>query len=245
MENQKQKKSVGTIALVVLLLIVTIASLVLATYAWAKYTSKTSGTAQAEVAKWDVTFSNVDSDFTGTYTHIAAGNIAPGASGTFDITVNPGATETCFDYVIKIDSFEFVDENGDVLATSTPLESTTDATATMDGVTSNVTIADLRSHIVVTDEDGHRLTTGSESTTGAWHISSCANYAANQDLTKTISWAWAYEGTGDDAAKARYDAVDTAAGRYVAAGNTLKLKFNYTITAKQIAPVRAAAQQNP
>ena len=36
---EKQKKSVGTIALVVLLLIVTIASLVLATYAWSTYTS--------------------------------------------------------------------------------------------------------------------------------------------------------------------------------------------------------------
>lgn len=237
MENKKQKKSVGTIALVVLLLIVTIASLVLATYAWAKYTSKTEGTAQAEVAKWDVTFSDADTNFVGTYTHITANKIAPGSSGTFDITVAPGNTETCFNYVIKIDSFEFVDENGDVLPTSTVLEAASATTAAIDGVISDVTIADLRSHIVVTDVDSSTALNTNSTVNGAWHINGCADASSN-DLSKTISWAWAYEGTGDAAAQAAYDVVDTAAGRYVAAGNTLRLKFNYTITATQVAPVR-------
>lgn len=234
MENQKQKKSVGTIALVVLLLVVTIASLVLATYAWAKYTSKTTGTAQAEVAKWDVTFSDDDDNFTGTYTHITAGKIAPGASGSFDITVDPGDTETCFQYVIKIDSFEFVNDAGTVLPTTTVLEAATADTAAIDGVTSDVTIADLRDHIVV--KDGNTVLNTNSTITEQWHIDGCTS--STTATSKTISWAWAYEGTGNDAAKAAYDVVDTAAGRYVAAGNTLKLKFNYTITATQIAPVR-------
>ena len=52
MENNK--KSVGKTVLIVALLIVTIAALVLATYAWAKYTSTTDGTATAQVAKWNV-----------------------------------------------------------------------------------------------------------------------------------------------------------------------------------------------
>lgn len=236
MENQKQKKSVGTIALVVLLLIVTIASLILATYAWAKYTSKTTGTAQAEVAKWDVTFSDVDTNFVGTYTHITDTKIAPGSSGTFDITVNPGTTETCFNYVIKIESFEFVGADGKVLDPTTVLEAKTAETAEIDGVKAldkDITVVDLRNHIVVTDEDGHTLATGSEATTGAWHINACADKKSN-DTSKTISWAWAYQDTTDD----EYDVVDTAAGRYVAAGNTLRLKFNYKITATQIAPVR-------
>ena len=52
---EKQKKSVGTTLLVILLLIVTIAALVLATYAWAKYTEKVAeNTASVQVAKWNV-----------------------------------------------------------------------------------------------------------------------------------------------------------------------------------------------
>ena len=119
MENQKQKKSAGTIALVVLLLIVTIASLVLATYAWAKYTSKESSTAEAPVAKWNVTFTPANDTFVGTYSHVVTNKIAPGTSGTFDIAVNPNDTEVCFNYTIKIDNVQFLGDDNAVLPDTT------------------------------------------------------------------------------------------------------------------------------
>ena len=104
MENQKQKKSVGTVLLVILLLIVTIASLILATYAWAKYTTQTEGTATAQVAKWDVGVDFKHNDFQETYSHILAGKMAPGSSGSFDIYVDPKTTEVDFKYEISLDS---------------------------------------------------------------------------------------------------------------------------------------------
>lgn len=108
MENQKQKKSVGTIALVVLLLIVTIASLVLATYAWAKYTEKVGeGTATAEVAKWNVT-STVDgtAQYTKEFTHVVPVKMAPGTSGVIPVNVKLNDTDVCVKYEIFVDTVE-------------------------------------------------------------------------------------------------------------------------------------------
>ncbi len=102
MENQKQKKSVGTVLLVILLLIVTIASLILATYAWAKYTTQTEGTATAQVAKWDVTLDFQNNKFEETFEHVLDQHLAPGTSGSFDITINPGSTEVDFGYAVEI-----------------------------------------------------------------------------------------------------------------------------------------------
>ncbi len=103
MENQKQKKSVGTVLLVILLLIVTIASLILATYAWAKYTSSDTATASADVAKWNVTFSAEDNNkIVKKYDHVVEDKLAPGTSGSFDIGLNINDTEVDVDYVIDI-----------------------------------------------------------------------------------------------------------------------------------------------
>ncbi len=104
MENQKQKKSVGTVLLVILLLIVTIASLILATYAWAKYTSQETGSATAQVAKWNVDVKFANNDFTETASHVLAKRLAPGMSGSFDITINPNSTEVDFDYDIILEN---------------------------------------------------------------------------------------------------------------------------------------------
>ncbi len=103
MENQKQKKSVGTVLLVILLLIVTIASLILATYAWAKYTSQETGSATVQVAKWDVGVEFTGNDFTETYTHVIAKRLAPGSSGNFVVKVDPKTTEVDFKYEITLD----------------------------------------------------------------------------------------------------------------------------------------------
>ena len=96
MDNNK--KSAGTIALVVLLLIVTIASLILATYAWAKYTTKGEGGATATVAKWDVSFDKGATIFTKTYNYVAPQRLAPGMEGEHTMSVN-GTAATVYDNV--------------------------------------------------------------------------------------------------------------------------------------------------
>ena len=251
MENQKQKKSVGTIALVVLLLIVTIASLILATWAWAKYTSKTSDNATAEVAKWDVTFDQNNAQMFKTFEHVTATRIAPGTNGSFDIQVIPNDTEVCFNYAINIDSLTFVDGSGNAISDNTVLEAAYNANlpanatqaeidanelARIDGISSNVTLADLKTHILVSNDGENYSALGANlNMTGEHHIASCADVGDNTALTRTIYWKWDFEGTGTDTQKARYDAIDTAAGRY-ANDNVLKLKFQYTITATQVQP---------
>ena len=244
MENQKQKKSVGTIALVVLLLIVTIASLVLATYAWAKYTSKESGNATAPVAKWNVEFTEADSTFVGHYSHVVDGKIAPGTTGTFDITVVPNNTEVCFDYTIKIDSIEFY--NGETLMTDN------------DELADGVTLGQFKSHIILTDEHGVDITNGSNTIKGTFDLTNHTTAGSVNtpgtltDGVNTVRWTWAYELTTTGATeeqKAAYDAIDTAAGKFAAGTHTktvdneetqvpndFKIKVNYTATAVQVNP---------
>ncbi len=223
---EKQNKSTGKTVLIVLLLLVTIVSLVLATYAWAKYTTTEEGTATAQVANWNVTFTSADNTFTGTYTHVVEGKIAPGTTGTFDVTVNPNDTEVCFDYTMKIDSVQFLDGQDNVLA---------DTTTLADGVT----LADFRSHIKFTNEAGTDVTNGA-ATSGTFdlsnHNSGTASNAADTTGKETFTWTWPYNGTATEAdAIAAYDKIDTAAGEYAAA-NGLKMKVNYTVTAVQVEP---------
>ncbi len=100
MENKK--KNTGAIALVVLLLIVTIASLVLATYAWAKYTTTTSGETTAVVAKWNVSGNSSDLTWSKTFTHVVAERLAPGTNGTIPVSFGINDTEVDVDYVITL-----------------------------------------------------------------------------------------------------------------------------------------------
>lgn len=228
---EKQKKSVGTIALVILLLIVTVVSLILATYAWAKYTTTQSSNATAPVAKWNVSFTPDNSTFVGHYSHVVDGKIAPGTTGTFDITVVPSTTEVCFNYTIKIDSVQFL--NGEtVLPDSTVLK---ERTAEEGG---NITLGMFRSHIVFKDSANNDITDGTNVISGTYDLGGTHNSTTGAALTgtNTVTWTWAYEqGTG--AAATTYDEIDTAAGEYAAkTGNDFKMKVNYTATAVQVEP---------
>lgn len=100
MENKK--KNTGAIALVVLLLIVTIASLVLATYAWAKYTTTTSKDTTAVVAKWNVSGSSDKLNWSRTFTHVVAERLAPGTNGTIPVEFGINDTEVDVNYVITL-----------------------------------------------------------------------------------------------------------------------------------------------
>ena len=240
MENQKQKKSVGTIALVVLLLIVTIASLVLATWAWAKYTSKESSSAEATVAKWNVDFTPDNSTFVGHYNHVVDTKIAPGTEGTFNITVVPNNTEVCFNYTIKIDSVEFY--NGSTLLTNSQV---LDDNGTPTDATDDITLGDFISHIKFYDNNNVDITDGSHVISGTYNLT---DHTANSTAlpgtvtgTNTVTWKWPYQlTTGTDEEKAEYDRIDTAAGKYADSTNgNFKMKVNYTATAVQVNPASA------
>lgn len=99
---EKQNKSMGATLLVVLLLIVTIVSLVLATYAWAKYTTTVDGNATAVVAKWNVTGNSTDLTWTKEFTHVVADRLAPGTNGTIPVSLEINDTEVDVQYTITL-----------------------------------------------------------------------------------------------------------------------------------------------
>ena len=179
---EKQKKSVGAIALVILLLIVTIVSLVLATYAWAKYTTTVgplNGT--ANVAKWNVTFNGDDSQFIGTFNHVVEGKIAPGTSGQITVTPVPNDTEVCFDYTISNVSIDLLDNAGNALDDSTPL---------VDGVT----VGQVKSHITVTSNNTNLLAANA-TVGGTWNLTN-ENATPLTGSGTVLVWNWPYEGEG-------------------------------------------------
>lgn len=104
---EKQKKSVGTTILVVLLLIATVASLIFATYVWAKYSSTQDASASATVAKWNVTASNTDLAFAKEFKHVITPNkLAPGTNGSFSAKLDVTGTEVDVAYTVTIENIE-------------------------------------------------------------------------------------------------------------------------------------------
>ncbi len=239
MENQKQKKSVGTIALVVLLLIVTIASLVLATYAWAKYSAKSDqSTATAEVAKWDVTLDSETKTFAGTYSHVVTDQIAPGTSGSFAVTIDPGDTEVCIAYQIKLTNATYTTVSGAQTDAIKHLKFYSDAAHTKEVKLDGTVNSDL---------------TGTIDLTGTNHVTAPAS-----SITETIYWCWPYDyaeasamkkddgttpvytaGTDIEANAEAYDAEDTKVGEGITS-----MSVKYEIRAWQVDPANSDSTDN-
>lgn len=231
---EKQKKSVGTIALVVLLLLVTVASLILATYAWAKYTTTTGQqSATANVAKWNVTLNSVDDSFVGTYQHVVDGKIAPGTSGSFEVNINGLAqTEVCVGYSVTLDG-----------VTNQPahLKFFSDSTYTHEitpGGTGDTNVA----FSGTIDLDTHNTTPANNAKTDVNTVGASGT-VTNGTLTKTIYWVWPYDREAannitaysailaNETTNEAYDANDTTDGR---AANEMTL--NFTVKAWQVQP---------
>ena len=236
MENQKQKKSVGTIALVVLLLIVTIASLVLATYAWAKYSSKSDNNpATAQVAKWNVTFDSGSNQFSGTRSHIVTGNIAPGTKGSFDIEILPNDTEVCIAYQIAIDGVSYTNNAGSSLAAIEHLKFFTadDYTAAHEIALDGTVNSGMTGYIDLTDHNTKPTTQNSNKVTKrifwVWPYdrAEASNYTAYNTILTT-------ETTGD-----AYDDVDTAVGEGIES-----MTITYSLRAWQVDPADSEATDN-
>lgn len=82
---------------------------------YAKYISLTNGVAQMNIARWDIIVNNehvkngqtlntlIEPNYVDNV-NVAAGVIAPGSMGYFDVTIDPGMTDVSFDYEISVKS---------------------------------------------------------------------------------------------------------------------------------------------
>lgn len=106
---KKNKKLVFIMA--ILSLLVTI-NMIQSTYA--KYVSSTYGNASLNIAKWDIIVNDehiknheeLEAVIEPLYLdnpNVAAGVIAPGSIGYFDLKINPGETQVSFDYEINVE----------------------------------------------------------------------------------------------------------------------------------------------
>ena len=112
--NEKKKMSNGLKALIALLLIITTLASCIGLYAWAKYTSSQSGSATAQIAKWNFDLKLKEGkqnavetsgpiDLASTqFNHVANDRIAPGTSGLFYVIIDTTGTEVDVLYNVNI-----------------------------------------------------------------------------------------------------------------------------------------------
>jgi len=106
----QKEKSIGRNILIIFLIIVMIASVCAALFAWAKYQTTINGTATGETAKWSFKVSDGDTSTQeielpmtrkDNNTSVATGKIAPGTYGEIEIGIDATGTETALTYVIE------------------------------------------------------------------------------------------------------------------------------------------------
>lgn len=121
---KKQRRNTTMATVILLMLLVSIATTILLGRTFAKYTSSATGTDTATVAKWSFKVGNKeiatteaqtidinlfstikDSDLTSDEEHVASGKIAPGTSGSFDLTVE-NSSEVAAKYAISLEITE-------------------------------------------------------------------------------------------------------------------------------------------
>ncbi|MBQ9011592.1 MAG: hypothetical protein IJ093_02975 [Bacilli bacterium] len=149
---------------------------------FAKYTSSSTGSDQARVAKWDIKLNNgawsdtVSFDlFSKTYTNVSASEkvVAPGTEGEFTFTVK-NDSEVTAKYSVDLALTN---------ANNIPLEFSVNGGAYQTPTGNKLTLA--------TDD---QLAIGSTA------------------KTVTVAWRWVYEADGNEAAVAAADATDTTLG---------------------------------
>ena len=109
---EKNQKSILTNLVILLLILIILILSVVGVYAWAKYQAVVNGTTTAQVAKWSFklvdgiteTSDIIDFAFTRTdgYGKVAAGKLAPGTYGQFEIGLDARGTETILEYEINV-----------------------------------------------------------------------------------------------------------------------------------------------
>lgn len=207
--NNKQTKSTGKTALIVFLLLVTIVAVILATYAWAKYTETFNGEATANVAKWNVTATPGTEMFSKTFEHVVDKKMAPGTSGSLEASLDVTGTEVDVEYTITLVSVEATE--GSVIPTNLVLKAA-------DGTVI------YKNKAIVTDTNGVIAT-------GTIPAGSTGESAK---VKQALSWEWPFETGTSDEEKKTNNIQDTNDGK--TAGS---FKVTYKIDAVQVEPTVA------
>ena len=213
---EKQKKSTGLIALVILLLAITIVAVIIATYAWTKYTEKVAeGTSTVEVAKWDVS-ATIDgaAQYTKTFNHVVPTKMAPGTSGVIPVTVNLGETDVCVKYEIFLEGVQNKPTNVKFYR------------ATKNGENYEYTAAD---EIQVSTA----ATASTASITDYLELAGANENQRNTDeiVTEYIVWDWPYDNSGVTIGTKTGDEVDTEEG-----DANKSMSVNVRVVATQVNP---------
>ncbi len=210
--NNKQTKSTGKTALIVFLLLVTIVSLILATYAWAKYTDTFNGEATAQVAKWNVNGTLGSSMYSKTFEHVVAQRVAPGTNGSIDAKLDVTGTEVDVKYTVTLLKVE-------------PVEGGT--------IPKNLVLKDSNNTVIFEKGALVEEPAGDPTKKGIIGEGTIPAGSTGDDaiVTKTLTWDWPYETTGNGNTLAENDEQDTNDGK--TAG---KFKVTYKIDAVQVEP---------
>lgn len=110
--KNKEKKNINklTIAMLILILLVLI---IVSTYTFALYITSKTAEVTAQVAKWDfsadfihngVSTTTIDLGSTVNKDTLINGKIAPGTSGSFDVVINAGESETDLKYNVLVEN---------------------------------------------------------------------------------------------------------------------------------------------
>ncbi len=204
-----------TMRVAVLMLALTIITSCFVGGTFAKYTSTTTGSSTATVAKWSfkvnnaefavqpeatLTFNLFDTiNDTGNTTDegdVADGRIAPGTAGSFDMIIaNTSEVNATWTVVLE-------ETNG----TDIPLQYSVDGTTWTDSV----------AELVMTDLTGQSLD-------------------MNKSTTVTVYWRWVFDDNTDGAHAKQNDRSDTALGIYAQNNDTVPtVTITATLTATQV-----------
>ncbi|MDR0978902.1 MAG: hypothetical protein LBL91_03055 [Lachnospiraceae bacterium] len=166
-----EKGSKKNVILIVVLILLTIAAVILATWSYARYISVVNADGTATVARWSFTATNGEATLdtialedTTLNSKVADGKIAPGTDGSFNIVVDGSGSEVAIEYSIELSNFQDMPTN---------LKFYSDAA--------------FQNEVAIVE--------GTVEFTGTIALA-----AIDTPVTKTLYWKWAYETPDGDSA---------------------------------------------
>ena len=210
MENKEKNQKKKTVVMLMALALLGTGSLYMTGNTFSSYMTEQTASGSAQIAKWDVKFTEGLNEITESYTfdlkdtktlnsNVDSTMIAPGDSGHIELNVTGTDTKVAYTYGVKLDRTKL-----------------------------NGTMGAAQSHIKFYKDDKF---TEEWTDTSATEV---ALAAANSDHKVDIYWKWMpapAAGASEDEKKA-WDVADTTAGKIVN-DDDRKVSIDITLTAKQ------------
>lgn len=210
MENKEKNQKKKTVVMLMALALLGTGSLYMTGNTFSSYMTEQTASGSAQIAKWDVKFTEGSNEITDSYTfdlmdtkttnsNVDSTTIAPGDSGHIVLNVKGTDTKVAYTYGVALDRTKL-----------------------------NETMGDAQSHIKFYKDDKF---TQKWTDTAAIEV---ALAAANTNHTVDIYWKWipAADNSATEAAKKAWDVADTTAGKIVN-DDDRKVSIDITLTAKQ------------